>query len=416
MKKILSVLFFALSLVSMSPALAQDVVVDSILPVDECAYINLTLKFGSKDSATSKEVAMLQKFLRNRGYMENLYTKLDAPDVPSYATFDDATRNGVKAFQKDYAMLVDGVVGSLSRRQIKALSCTHDSLIDSNISVLTQNNNEIYFPGDKVTVKWLNSPISSRDIRVGIYSMSKGKNMTINRFILDGSQQTIFTIPQDLPLGNYKVMVHEVLKDSIFGVSNAFTIKGLSNPTIDRVSGPSVLEVNKNGAWSVYTTNPNDGKLTFDIDWGDGKNTQLFDTENSQDIVFTHVYNEDNDFLINIKITDKYGKFAEKSTTVTVKGKEVLLPVIYGVSGSSNVDANKEYSWLVLASAPENETLKFFVDWGEGKTPEQDSALFYHTYNESGQYSVIFYAKSSGGGVATKEYKVKVMGAIAVPI
>jgi len=418
MKKILAILFFVLSFVSVAPAFAQGGAGEGniILPSSECTTLSKSMqfKYNNTDAVTNGEVSILQRFLRANGYVNYNKEKL--------GVFDKETRAGVALFQSDYGMTADGVVGSLTRRQIRVLSCEKDfSDSSAKIKVISQNSGEVYKAGQKIKVMWSTDDLpNTRDLRVGIYSLGKGANMVVSAFVMDGSKERELTIPENAS-GSYKVMIHEVLKDSVFGVSEVFNIGQPLSPSIDRISFPASLYVNQGGALAVYTTNPNGGALNFSINWGDTSVTNLKDVEQGGDLTFSHTYTKSGTYVINIKITDDYGKSAERVTQVVVKDKEVLQPVIYGISGPSSVKINQENSWLVLASAPQTETLtSFSVDWGEPvycipekpcdvrQLPEQNSPLFYHTYKEAGVYNVIFYVKSSGGGITSKSMTVTV--------
>lgn len=437
MKKILGTLFMLALVLPQFAVFAQDVTAGPVVvPVSECVALTRTLKYGNTSLKTEWEVSALKRFLKKFGYLNisiNEGIKID--DV-----FDRETQKALKAFQQDYNILVDGlpngVTGSLTRKQIKALSCVNGDPTQK-INILSQNSGEKYAADSFMTIKWETNSASSRDVRVNIYSLDKalGSNMVFSAFVLDGAKEKRIRIPADLKTGNYKVMVHEVLKDSVYGVSNPFIILSSdeSSPSIYHVGGPSELKLNKAGeafgAWGVYASDPMGGILDFYVSWGDGSpSISVKDIEGSGKLAFSHFYKKAGDYKLTFRVTNAVGKSAERIVNLKVLPVPVINPIIYGISGPTLVSVNKEASWLVLGSAPAGENLTYSVSWGEPvpcipdeacnqiKLPEQSSPQFFHTYKEAGEYTIVFYVHSSGGGLATKEHKIKVTGGISSPV
>lgn len=79
-----------------------------------CVSLNNNLRFGSRDSATSGEVTILQNFLRSKNYLS----------VASTGYFGPLTLKGVKDFQRDNSITpIAGFVGPMTRAKIKSLTC-----------------------------------------------------------------------------------------------------------------------------------------------------------------------------------------------------------------------------------------------------------------------------------------------------
>ncbi len=111
------------------------------------------------------------------------------------------------------------------------------------------------------------------------------------------------------------------------------TVVGVSRnlpPVIDGLTAPSQLKVNETGTWTIRAHDPENGILTYSINWGneipvyplkEGKMTQ-------QTTTFTHSYSNPGNYTIVFTITDDHQQTAKTSTTVRVISKEKSLIVI----------------------------------------------------------------------------------------
>lgn len=104
MKKII---FLSLLLFVFSSASAQS------LTITGCLELNSNVRQGMKDSASSSNVYALQSFLKVNNYMTASPT----------GYFGVQTLKGVKSFQKASNITPTGFVGSLTRAEIKKISC-----------------------------------------------------------------------------------------------------------------------------------------------------------------------------------------------------------------------------------------------------------------------------------------------------
>jgi len=81
--------------------------------VSTCVAITKDLSFRSKDTATSKSVYQLQRFLETNGYLRIKPTGY-------YGLF---TKEATKAFQNEYFINPTGKTGPITRAKIRALTC-----------------------------------------------------------------------------------------------------------------------------------------------------------------------------------------------------------------------------------------------------------------------------------------------------
>ena len=95
-------------------------------------------------------------------------------------------------------------------------------------------------------------------------------------------------------------------------------------PTISGFSGPTTLAVNASGTWTVNASDPENGNLTYSVDWGDV--AYLFNSAPAsamreafvQATTFTHSYASAGTYQVAIAVRDSAGQEAKTSSTVNV--------------------------------------------------------------------------------------------------
>ncbi|MCX6737094.1 MAG: PKD domain-containing protein, partial [Candidatus Parcubacteria bacterium] len=85
--------------------------------------------------------------------------------------------------------------------------------------------------------------------------------------------------------------------------------KSTSNqpPVIDGVSGPTQLEINRLGTWTVKAHDPENGYLGYSVKWGDevsGANLQTIAPAAKQTTTFTHTYSKAGTYTVEFTVTD----------------------------------------------------------------------------------------------------------------
>ena len=96
------------------------------------------------------------------------------------------------------------------------------------------------------------------------------------------------------------------------GTASALTMGQLSQITIDGIAAPGKPNVNgpssgKTGdyTFSFVSTDPNNDKIQYKVDWGDGKNSEYTDFYNSGETAYkTHNYDKKGTYKINVKSID----------------------------------------------------------------------------------------------------------------
>ncbi|OHA18393.1 MAG: hypothetical protein A3H57_04485 [Candidatus Taylorbacteria bacterium RIFCSPLOWO2_02_FULL_43_11] len=133
--------------------------------------------------------------------------------------------------------------------------------------------------------------------------------------------------------GDYRVMVcRSGAESSITSVcdSSNFHFKIYTGtsvnqpPVIDGVTAPTTLAIGETGTWIVKAHDPENGSLSYAVDWGDnifGGTLQGYTTTLplTQVSIFSHSYAFAGTYTVKFKVADSRGLSAETSTTVKIE-------------------------------------------------------------------------------------------------
>ena len=95
-------------------------------------------------------------------------------------------------------------------------------------------------------------------------------------------------------------------------------------PTISSFSGPTTLDVDQMGTWTIQASDPENGQLTYSITWGDEviapAPMATFAARETfvQTTTFTHSYSATGTYTISIVVRDSSGQEARSTTTVRI--------------------------------------------------------------------------------------------------
>ncbi len=94
-------------------------------------------------------------------------------------------------------------------------------------------------------------------------------------------------------------------------------------PVISGISSPTVLTTDHVGTWSVNAYDPENGNLSYSVDWGDTVHPSLLKSALMPDFVqtatFSHSYDAPGNYLVQFTVRDDAGLTSKSSITVHVK-------------------------------------------------------------------------------------------------
>ena len=147
-----------------------------------------------------------------------------------------------------------------------------------------------------------------------------------------------------------------------------------------------------------------DGSKSFDIDgtiikwyWDFGDGTD------GNGRITTHTYSNPGTYYVTLTVTDNRNAIDLYETTAIIRNRPPTTPIIDGTkTGNKTV----EYTYTTVSTDPENDTIRYFFEWGDGTIITSDflaSGTAYsttHTWTDSGVYTVSVYAEDINGGVS----------------
>src|SRR3989338_107557 len=205
------------------------------------------------------------------------------------------------------------------------------SYTQPSITVLSPNGGEYFRTGAAMTINWKTANVPASHtfdvIRLRAYPNGQEYNL-VHNIANDG--QEIITIPSSIPIGTYTLEIKSYFNgvlvmdasDSYFKIVSADSTN--LPPVVDGVSGPTSLKVGETGTWTIKARDPENGALSYSVDWGDGV-PRVFITNDTaaspfvqQPSTFTHSYATAGRYNVKFTVTDDKGLTAQSSISVQV--------------------------------------------------------------------------------------------------
>jgi len=293
---------------------------------------------------TGNEVAYLERAL-------TLNLGITIVDDNKPATFSEETAAAVVRFQAKYGIRQTGYVGPLTRAQLNKLYGCGNTTRPS-ITVITPNGGETYAKGTTQTIGWQDKTSTTSfsptryDLKLAPYyppctgqicpAYSYVNPYTIATGV--GGQSSDWYVGKIVnydggggtaPDGAYTVQVCQTGTDRCDSSDSYFKITSAGSnlsPVIDGVSGPTSLSVGAAGTWSVRAHDPENGTLSYNVDWGDGAgvggggSTASTASVPYQTTTFTHSYSTAGSYTVRFTVRDSVGLSAQSSITVQIGG------------------------------------------------------------------------------------------------
>jgi len=149
-------------------------------------------------------------------------------------------------------------------------------------------------------------------------NISRSALVTNHKINIDGLQ----------PSTKYFVVVGSRDKDGSVGISSetSFTTAAKPIPTnkppvITGIAGTTTITVGQTGTWTVQAHDPENGSLSYDVNWGDIMASSLVKStlvQISQTSTFTHVYANPGIYTAVFTVTDDAGNAVSSSIMINV--------------------------------------------------------------------------------------------------
>lgn len=129
--------------------------------------------------------------------------------------------------------------------------------------------------------------------------------------------------------------------------SNAYAASISMTPSISGITAPTVLKAGETGTWTVNASDPNDGSLSYAVDWGDNNPSPLALMMPTfvQTSTFTHVYTKAGTYTVKFTVSNTTGQKTTSTVTVHIVGSVVGMPVISNLSATSTKPRQATIKW-----------------------------------------------------------------------
>ncbi|MDD5152836.1 MAG: peptidoglycan-binding protein [Candidatus Pacebacteria bacterium] len=316
-------------------AVTSTLVFSSALPAraysGECVSLTQNLSYGLQDVYTNGEIALLQQFLINQGFL----TSVSAPT----GFFGYGTQNAVASYQSSRGLPATGSVGQLTISSIEGETCGSPT-----------SGGPAWIIGDSSTTN-MTTQCAQGDLFNRVTGQLCSTNNTSN---ISGCFS-----------GNlYSTTTGQLCYPNTSGLN------------ITNMNAPSVLNVGVSGTWSFAVNGSNNGYLTTSVRWGDEGtyyttlSSQPTYLQNGQTISFTHAYQTTGVYTPVFTVTDSLGRQGSASQTVTIAGSNY-----YGVPTITSITPN-------TASAGSTVTI-----YGSGFGTQTANTIYFGTTIFSNRYS-----------------------------
>lgn len=119
-------------------------------------------------------------------------------------------------------------------------------------------------------------------------------------------------------------------------------------PIISGITAPTLLHIGEVGTWKINASDPENGALTYAVNWGEIRAKNLFRSAKSdftQDTTFTHSYAHAGKYNIVFSVKDDKGLETTSSVTVKVIGPAVQSLTISNLKITDIKDDSATISW-----------------------------------------------------------------------
>jgi len=370
-------------------------------PEHWCHDFNVNLKIGDK----SNEVELLRMALVKEGF-ENIFHSQMTPPESIY--FDEQLASAVSGFQEKYAEEIlapwglthgTGFVGKTTRTKLnKIYGC---EITKPYIKVISPNGGEEWKIGETYNITWESKGIDKINIGLQLFDSQKSiigpaypivKNTDASKGIYSWNikSSNIYVSPQiNTTAKFYKIsIVSTSFRNTGIGADesdNYFTIAKISEknlpPVIDELSGPTQLQVNEIGNWTIKAHDPENGVLSYAVDWGDEigvAETPVVKEQTIQTTKFSHSYANPKTYTVKFTITDNNHQTAESSISVKVVPEGEPYLTITSPNGGEEWEEGQTHIIKWKSTGVD----KVNIEYGNGKSWH----IAYNIPAEKGQY------------------------------
>ena len=164
-------------------------------------------------------------------------------------------------------------------------------------------------------------------------------------------------------------------------------------PSAPEINGETNGESELNYPYTFVSIDPEDEDVFYYIDWGDGNVEEWIGSFPSGSIqTVYHTYYDQGTYLIKAKAKDTFGLESFWSTlTVRIDNQAPIKP---DINGPTEGQGEEELDYTFKSTDPENDNVKYYIDWADGNTEETNfnpsgvEVEVSHSWAEPGTYII----------------------------
>lgn len=333
--------------------IAVPLLASASIPAIVCPHILRILSRGSRGD----DVYQLQVFLNQQGYLQSRL-------LSGY--FGPLTAAAVTKFQAREGLSQVGIVGPLTRAAL-TWRCEHPNKSFSASPTSGPAPLQVHFSAGRLHstgtyIVYFGDGTNSGPLQIpSALCAGECAGLDTDHTYTSAGTYTADLGPSYYCPPNTLCMPPPTLGTVTITVTNSSTVGA---PSISGVDGPTTLQVNHQGTWSVHVTDSS-GYLSYSVHWGDEAPTPLMYGTSASAVVassgtFTHTYATAGSYSPTFTVTNGNGQSASASATVVVGGATNPTFSVSPTSGSAPLAVTFSAGWANFPGG------NYSIDFGDG--------------------------------------------------
>ena len=180
-----------------------------------------------------------------------------------------------------------------------------------------------------------------------------------------------------------------------------------TDPIADATAGePYLGYINQEIIFDGSNSSDPDGDIV-NYTWDFGVDTSGYG------IKATHIYESPGDYSITLTVTDNEGATHSTTTFATIALPN-LQPTTPTIDGPDEGKTNQSIAFTVAATDPDNQSISYIFDWGDGESdetafvPSGVNATQSHTWTKPGTYAIMISASDGEALSQVAEFSISI--------
>jgi len=144
-----------------------------------------------------------------------------------------------------------------------------------------------------------------------------------------------------------------------------------SPPSAPIINGPTVGFKGVEYNFEFVSTEPDDDKVYYYVNWGDGSNSGWVGPYNSGDTAtISKKYNSVGTYTIKAKAKDSFNQESDWSDPLTIEILDNSPPATPVITGPTNGKTGVELEYTFVSTDPDDDDIWYWINWGDGTTSD----------------------------------------------